>query len=623
MGIDLPSVVEPKPINDPLKILWVGQLIPRKRIDVALDALASLRRYNWVFDIVGDGQSREALEGQTQRLGLQDRVRFHGFQADPFSWYRAAHLLLFPSWLENSPVSMLESMSCGVPCLAMRGDAVHFHNANAEIIDDGRDGFLAESDEHLGFQLERILKEPGILREVGKAARQTIVTRHTWNKHLDRYESLFEELIYEKRHDRGVNRTFKRASASKRQLSTTHRSWKNDATGIMGQSPPPRRQILVEQRLDVSFAFHHVLTSAELGGAGLIALRLAKNLTRRNEACQIWIPGSGPAQQLAQQLGLPCNGWNPNVLSRSKLHSALGNSQIAWNLRRYGQGIAHIHSPYLYGASQIGLRISGLKRIVHLHLEDSFAGLQWAFKHPPDLIITCARYLMDGVRRSLPEKSREQQRIVVVPNSVDTREYFPGDKRQSKERLGLAGGVPLVIVIANLAPHKGQETAIRAVAELKKRQVDVVCWLLGKERGGPGTHSNRLNTLINDLGVSDRVQLLGYRYDTPEILRAADFLLLPSTREGLPLSVLEAQATKVPVLVSPISGNCELVSDGETGFLIPAENYAGYADTVQMLVQDQELYSRVIKRAYEQVTREHDWTVYCERIWELYRDLLA
>jgi glycosyltransferase involved in cell wall biosynthesis len=230
---------------------------------------------------------------------------------------------------------------------------------------------------------------------------------------------------------------------------------------------------------------------------------------------------------------------------------------------------------------------------------------------------------MDGVRGSLPEKSREQQRIVVVPNSVDTREYFPGDRRQSKERLGLAGGVPLVIVIANLAPHKGQETAIRAVAELKKRQVDVVCWLLGKERGGPGTYTSRLNTLINELGVSDRVQLLGYRYDTAEILRAADFLLLPSTREGLPLSVLEAQATKVPVLVSPIPGNCELVSDGETGFLIPAEDYAGYADTIQRLVEDEERYSRVVKRAYEQVKREHDWTAYCERIWALYCGLLG
>jgi glycosyltransferase involved in cell wall biosynthesis len=618
MGIDVPSVVEPKPIAYPLKILWVGQLIPRKRIDVALNALASLRRYNWLFDIVGDGQSREALKRQTERLGLQDRVRFHGFQADPFSWYRAAHLLLFPSWLENSPVSMLEAMSCGVPCLAMRGDAVHFHNANAEIIDDGRDGFLAESDEHFGFQLERILKEPGTLREAGQAARQTIVSRHTWNKHLDHYESLFEELVHEKRHDRGRSRTLQRAPVSVRQPSITRRSRKND-----DQRPPARRQIRVAKRPNVSLVFHHVLASAELGGAGLIALRLAKDLTRQNEACQIWIPGNGPAQQLAQQLGFPYNGWNSNVLSRSKLHSAFGNSQIAWSLRRYGSGIAHVHSPSLYGASQIGLRLSGLKRIVHLHLEDSFAGLRWAFKHPPDLIITCARYLVDGVRRSLPEKSRQPQRIVVVPNSIDTREYFPGNKKHSKQQLGLPGGVPLVILIANLAPHKGQETAIRAIAELKKRQVDVVCWLLGKERGGPGTYTSRLNTLINELGVSDRIQLMGYRYDTAEILRAADFLLLPSTREGLPLSVMEAQATKVPVLVSPIPGNCELVSDGDTGFLIPADDYTGYADTIQRLVGDEERYSEVAKRAYEQVKREHDWTVYCERIWALYSDVLG
>jgi len=63
-----------------------------------------------------------------------------------------------------------------------------------------------------------------------------------------------------------------------------------------------------------------------------------------------------------------------------------------------------------------------------------------------------------------------------------------------------------------------------------------------------------LQALCSELGVADQIRFLGHREDIPDLLRAADILLLPSTNEGLPLSVLEAQATKVPVLAAPTAG---------------------------------------------------------------------
>src|SRR5262249_48318367 len=152
-----------------------------------------------------------------------------------------------------------------------------------------------------------------------------------------------------------------------------------------------------------------------------------------------------------------------------------------------------------------------------------------------------------------------------VPNTVDTARFFPGDRQEAKAKVG-APPLPLVLMLANLAPHKGQETAVRAVAELKRRGIDVACWLAGEERGGGDAFTVRLRGLIAELGLADRVRLLGFRGDAPELLRAADFFLLPSTHEGLPLTVLEAQASKVPVLASATAGIPEAVQDGETGF---------------------------------------------------------
>ena len=153
--------------------------------------------------------------------------------------------------------------------------------------------------------------------------------------------------------------------------------------------------------------------------------------------------------------------------------------------------------------------------------------------------------------------------------------------------------MPLVLMVANLAPHKGQETAIRAMAILKKAGINVACWLAGVERRGEGDYTTRLQELCNELGVADRIRFLGHREDVPDLLRAADIFLLPSTSEGLPLSVLEAQATKVPVLAAPTAGIPEVITDGETGFLIPAEDAVGYAQRIESLLNCPGIHHRV------------------------------
>ena len=194
MGIDIPYDHPRRPGSGPVRLLWVGQLIPWKRINVAITALATLRHFDWRFDVVGDGPLRSDLEEQVKGEMLADRVRFHGFQSEPEGYYREADLLLFPSRSENSPVTMLESMSHRVPCLAMQADGVNFYNANAEIVESGSDGFLARTDEDFRVQLAQLLGHPELLRSAGAAARQKMIDCHSWDDHIDRYEVVFQEV---------------------------------------------------------------------------------------------------------------------------------------------------------------------------------------------------------------------------------------------------------------------------------------------------------------------------------------------------------------------------------------------------------------------------------------------
>jgi L-malate glycosyltransferase len=370
--------------------------------------------------------------------------------------------------------------------------------------------------------------------------------------------------------------------------------------------------------------YHQVLPSAELGGGNLVALELAAFLRERGECTSIWVPGEGTTLERARRMGLATEVFNgPGLFRGGLLRPLLANWRLARRLRRQAPGVVHVHSSFSYGSMSWGLRRSGLPRVMHVQLEGGSDGLRWALQRPPELIVTCARFLVEHVRGCLPEPLRERQWIEPVPNAVDTGRFFPGDQAEAKARVGTPAGRPLLLMLANLAPHKGQETAIRAVAELKRRGVAVDCWLAGEERGGGDYYTGQLRELIRELGVTDRVELLGYRDDAAALLRAADYFLLPSTNEGLPLTVLEAQATKVPVLASATAGIPEVIEDGETGFLIEPTNAVAYADRIEALLRDAGQRERITERAFARTTREHNWEAYCGRIGDLYQELLA
>jgi glycosyltransferase involved in cell wall biosynthesis len=358
--------------------------------------------------------------------------------------------------------------------------------------------------------------------------------------------------------------------------------------------------------------YHSFLVSRELGGAAMIALRLAKWMSQQGATTQVWIPGKGPAADATERERLPWRMYDLEGMQKGNLTHGLAWLRMIPRLQ-FRHGWAHVHSPTVYRMLCPVLRLAGLRIAVSVHLDPAPEDIRWAFQDPPDLVLPCARFMGDPIRQALGERG-EKLRIVAAPNGVDTERFFPGDRAAAKLRLDAPSERPLVLMLANLAPHKGQETAIRAVAELKIRGTDVACWIAGIERQGRQEYGQHLRSLVAELGVSDRVRFLGFRPDGPDLLRAADFLLLPSTNEGLPLSIVEAQASGVPVLAAPTAGIPEVIADGETGFLIPAEDANGYANCIETLLHNPDLRERITAEAFARVTRDYTMSAYCKRV---------
>jgi glycosyltransferase involved in cell wall biosynthesis len=191
VGVDVPPDRVPPPPHSQIRLLSVGRLTPWKGLDLTLSILAELKDFAWRFDIVGDGECRRDLEAKVESLGLADRVVFHGFCDQLDSWYREAHLFLFPSRCESLGLVALDAMAYGVPCLGIRSDGHVYVNANDEIIQHRQTGLLAVDENDYATLLREALLSPQLLSSLGAAARQRVIAENTWSAHIRRYEELF------------------------------------------------------------------------------------------------------------------------------------------------------------------------------------------------------------------------------------------------------------------------------------------------------------------------------------------------------------------------------------------------------------------------------------------------
>ncbi|SMY03710.1 Glycosyltransferase involved in cell wall bisynthesis [Brevibacterium sp. 239c] len=136
------------------------------------------------------------------------------------------------------------------------------------------------------------------------------------------------------------------------------------------------------------------------------------------------------------------------------------------------------------------------------------------------------------------------------------------------------------VMIANLIPLKRVDHAIRVVSLLKGRGVDVSLTVLGE-----GTEREKLEHLIADLGVEDRVRLPGYVNDVPARLQSASFSMLTSTSEGLPLAMMESMgAGCVPIVYDITYGPRDLVIQGQNGFITPLGDIEALATQIEEFV---------------------------------------
>lgn len=251
--------------------------------------------------------------------------------------------------------------------------------------------------------------------------------------------------------------------------------------------------------------------------------------------------------------------------SRSPLSPA--NARAVREIRRLVQeqhyDIVHCHTPVAAMCARLacrGLRKSGTKVIYTAHGFHFFKGAplkNWLIFYPVEWLCsfwTDTLITINTEDYALAQKKLHTRRTEYVPGvGVDTGKFgaLTIDRRAKRAELGIPEDAFLLLSVGELNPNKNHETVLRAVSAMNDPSVYYLI-------AGKGELDQHLLQMAAELGLQDHFRLLGFRDDVPELYQAADVFVHPSFREGLPVSVMEAIASGLPVLCSDIRGARDL-----------------------------------------------------------------
>jgi glycosyltransferase involved in cell wall biosynthesis len=191
------------------------------------------------------------------------------------------------------------------------------------------------------------------------------------------------------------------------------------------------------------------------------------------------------------------------------------------------------------------------------------------------------------------------RQIEVIPNGIDLPLYARESRDAARQQLGLRSDARYITCVARFHPVKDHAMLLRAFARAAAEQPDVELLL-----AGDGPLRATLAAQARALGVDQKVHFLGVRNDVATILRASDIFALTSVSEAASLTLLEAMASWLPVVVTNVGGNPEIVDDGVHGFLVPRNDDAATARAFVELLRNPER-SRAMGEAGRQRVCEH------------------
>ncbi len=287
--------------------------------------------------------------------------------------------------------------------------------------------------------------------------------------------------------------------------------------------------------------------------------------------------------------------------------------------------------PVLYGS--LAAALAGVPAVVN-----ALAGMGYVFTSSGvkarllrPLIRTAFRWLLDRPNRRLILQNPDDiaamtkgtvtaERVALIRGSGVDIEAFAPPVAPAGAPTGAPEGTSVAVMVSRMLWDKGVGELVGAARLLRRREVPLRVVLVGPP--DPDNPASIPERQLRDWDASGDVAWWGERSDIADIWAKGQIAVLPSHREGLPKSLLEAAACGRPMVAADVSGSREIVKDGVTGLLVPPGDAGGLADALERLARDPDLRRRLGAAARDLVEREFSEEVVVAQTLELYRSLV-
>ncbi len=202
-----------------------------------------------------------------------------------------------------------------------------------------------------------------------------------------------------------------------------------------------------------------------------------------------------------------------------------------------------------------------------------------------DAVVAISKQIEDYYRNVLKLK---RDKIHFITNGIDSGLYEKGNGNDVRQELGLDHGEKILGMVANLRPEKNHKMLISAFSKVAKGLKNVRLILVGLDCMG-----GEIQRFAAKSGVAEKILFLGQRGDVPKLLKIFDLFCLPSLYEGMPLTVLEAMASGIPVIGSDVLGINEVIKNNVNGLLFPINDEERLAELIKTLLVDDDLRNRL------------------------------
>lgn len=338
-----------------------------------------------------------------------------------------------------------------------------------------------------------------------------------------------------------------------------------------------------------------VITSLEMGGAETLVVNLIPRLQALGNTVDLCV-FDGKETPLTQRLREESPQTKIFALGHG-VYNPLYIIKLAKIMKNYDIVHTHNSSPQLFVA------IASLFSQTHLVSTEhntSNRKRNWKWYRPIeswmygryDHVICISKIAEEKLREYmggewLVKSSNKYKSITTINNGIDVNAISKAEP--CKELLDLKESRKSILMVAGFRKQKNQDTIIRALTLLDKEKYEV--WF-----AGIGERMEEVKQLAFSLGVSDRVRFLGLRTDIPNVLRAADVIVMSSHWEGLSLSNVEGMSAHKPFIASDVNGLKEVTKG--YGLLFPHEDAKALAEEIEHLASDEAYYNEIAERCY-------------------------